>query len=95
MPAVDYFESRGLPFVVACNHFDGGATHDLEEVRMALDVPAEIPIFMTDAREPRMVRDALLELLEFVLVKMDGEGSQASPADQQSYAMTSPNGQHG
>jgi signal recognition particle receptor subunit beta len=69
--AVDYFESRGLPFVVACNHFDGAALHDLEEVRMALDVPTDVPIFMTDAREPRKARDALLEILEHVLTKID------------------------
>lgn len=73
--AVDYFESRGLPFVVACNHFDGGVIHDLEEVRMALDVPAEIPIFMTDAREPRRVQEALLVLLEHVLEKIEAEES--------------------
>ena len=69
--AVDFFESRGLPFVVACNHFDGGTLHDLEEIRSALDVPADIPIFMTDAREPRKVRDALLELLEHILTKIE------------------------
>lgn len=68
--AVDYFESRGLPFVVACNHFDGGAVHDLNEVRAALDVPAGVPIFMTDAREPKRARDAVLELLEYVLAQM-------------------------
>lgn len=75
--AVDYFESRGLPFVVACNHFDGGVAHDLEEVRMALDVPADIPIFMTDAREPMKVRDALLEILEHVLMKIEPEEEAA------------------
>ena len=77
--AVDYFESRGLPFVVACNHFDGGVRHDLDEVRMALDVPADVPIFMTDAREPGMVKDALLEILEHVLVKMDPPDAPPPP----------------
>lgn len=68
--AVDYYESRGLPFVVACNHFDGGIAHDLNEVRMALDVPLDVPIFRTDARQPGMVKEALLELLDHVLVKI-------------------------
>ena len=27
-PAVDYFEQRGLPFVVAVNCFDGARRHD-------------------------------------------------------------------
>lgn len=69
-PAVDYFESRNIPFVVACNHFEGGPVHDLEEVRAALDLPSDIPIFMTDAREPRRAREALLELLEHVLTTL-------------------------
>ncbi len=81
--AVDYFESRGLPFVVACNHFDGGIVHDMEEVRIALDVPADVPIFMTDARDPPKVRDTLLELLEHVLAKIEPsdltETAQAPP----------------
>lgn len=66
-PAIDYFEARSIPFVIACNHFDGSTHHDLSEIRLALDLAPEIPIFMTDAREPHQARDALLELLEFVL----------------------------
>lgn len=71
--AVDYFESRGMPFVVACNQFEGSPVHDLEEVRMALDVPPNVPIFMTDARDHRQVQNALLHLLEYVLVEMEKE----------------------
>ena len=78
--AVDYFESRGLPFVVACNQFEGSPVHDLEEVRMALDVPAHIPIFQTDARKPGVVKDALLVLLEHVLVKLEAEEAAAGGA---------------
>ena len=35
-PAVDYFEGRGIPFVVCVNCFDGVAKHQLEDVREAL-----------------------------------------------------------
>ena len=38
-PAVDYFESRGIPFVVGVNCFDGVAKHRLEDVREALADP--------------------------------------------------------
>lgn len=76
--AVDYFESRGIPFVVACNHFDGSQLHDVEEIRDALDVPADVPIFMTDARQPKRVQGALLELLEYVLVRLEGARSPAA-----------------
>ncbi len=78
--AVDYFESRGMPFVVACNQFEGSPVHDLEEVRMALDVPAEVPIFMTDARDQRQVQDALLQLLEYVLAEMEKQEAAAAAA---------------
>ena len=42
-PAIDYFESRGIPFVVAVNCFDGVAKHHLEDVREALQVPGPHP----------------------------------------------------
>src|ERR1700761_5479811 len=34
--AIDYFENRGLPFVVAHNLFDGMRTHEADAVREAL-----------------------------------------------------------
>ncbi len=49
-PAVDYFESRGIPFVVAVNCFDGVARHELDDVREALAVPEHVPVLYTDAR---------------------------------------------
>jgi len=69
--ALDYFESRNMPIAVACNHFEGSTMHDLEEVRAALDLRADVPVFFTDAREPRRVRDALLLLLEHVLSRIE------------------------
>ena len=38
--AVDYFEARQIPFVLAVNCFDGVAKHDLDAVREALAVRA-------------------------------------------------------
>src|ERR1700690_2399986 len=37
-PSVDYFEKRGLTFVVAVNCFDGAHRYDPAEVRAALDL---------------------------------------------------------
>ena len=48
--AVDYFEARQIPFVLAVNCFDGVAKHDLDAVREALAVRPEVPVFYTDAR---------------------------------------------
>src|SRR3954469_24776898 len=36
-PALDFFENRGLPFVVAVNQFTGQVPHNLDDVRIALD----------------------------------------------------------
>ncbi|HUF83648.1 MAG TPA: ATP/GTP-binding protein [Acidimicrobiia bacterium] len=66
-PAVDYFESLGLPFVVAVNLFGGVSTHTPSEVRTALSVPASVPIVLCDARNREHVKDTLALLVEGAL----------------------------
>nr|WP_229820847.1 ATP/GTP-binding protein [Streptomyces ruber] len=61
-PALDYFESCGLPYVVAVNHFDGSELFDAEDVREALSVPAQIPVMVMDARNRISVVETLLAL---------------------------------
>jgi uncharacterized protein len=62
-PAVDYFESRRLPFVVGVNRFEGVPEHDLAEIRDALGVAVEVPIVHVDARRRESSKYALLTLL--------------------------------
>jgi signal recognition particle receptor subunit beta len=50
-PAVDYFERRGLPFVVGVNCFDNAYRYGTEEVREALDVDPSVPVLLCDARD--------------------------------------------
>lgn len=69
-PAVDYFERTGLPFVVAVNAFDGRLERDLDTVRWALAVHADIPVVAFDARQRQSVRDTLLVLLELALSRV-------------------------
>ncbi|MGY1497599.1 GTP-binding protein [Streptomyces sp. QTS52] len=66
-PALDYFESCGLPYVVAVNHFDGSAEFDPEDVREALTVPAHIPVMIMDARRRLPVIETLLALVGHAL----------------------------
>lgn len=66
-PALDYFEERKMPFIVAVNMFDGGLYHDLESVRDALDVDPETPMIATDARNGQFVKETLIALLERVI----------------------------
>jgi signal recognition particle receptor subunit beta len=68
-PAVDYFEHRSVPFVVAVNCFNGAVLHSLESVREALAISQEVPMFHTDARQRPATRDALLTLVQHALVR--------------------------
>lgn len=61
--AVDYFESRKLPFVVGVNCFDGVARHDLNSIRQALAVPDDVPLLYTDARSRAATKEALIALV--------------------------------
>jgi hypothetical protein len=66
-PPIDYFESRGMPFVVAINCFDGWIAHEPDLVREALALPDAVPVLLVDARDRLSVRDTLLALTEHVL----------------------------
>ncbi|MEU0658891.1 ATP-binding protein [Streptomyces noursei] len=62
-PALDYFESCGLPYVVAVNHFEGTELFEPEDVREALTVPKDVPIVIMDARSRITVVESLLALV--------------------------------
>ncbi|MEU8981039.1 ATP/GTP-binding protein [Streptomyces sp. NPDC048309] len=66
-PALDYFESCGLPYVVAVNHFDGSERFEPEDVREALTVPTHIPVMIMDARRRISVVETLLALVGHAL----------------------------
>ncbi|MFI1333576.1 GTP-binding protein [Streptomyces sp. NPDC020845] len=66
-PALDYFESCGLPYVIAVNHFQGTPVYEPEDVRDALSVPAKVPVVIMDARNRISVVDALLALVRFAV----------------------------
>lgn len=65
--AVDFFEQRGLAFIVAINEFDGAYRYDPEEVRAALDLAPEIPIVTCDARISSSGVQTLLALVRYLL----------------------------
>src|ERR1700691_5723735 len=49
-PAVDYFERREIPFIIALHVFEGSRLCSAEDVRVALDLDPSLPIVMCDAR---------------------------------------------
>ena len=66
-PALDYFESCGLPYVVAVNHFDDSERFEPQDVREALTVPKHIPAMIMDARRRISVIETLLALVGHAL----------------------------
>jgi signal recognition particle receptor subunit beta len=68
-PAVDYFEDRRLPFVVAANAFPGTEVFPDGPVREALALPGDCPLVRMDARDPRSCLDALVALVEHALAR--------------------------
>ena len=67
--AVDYFESAGIPFVVAINAFFGRIHHSLDDVREALAISADVPMMITDARDRAATKATLLELVQHALTR--------------------------
>ncbi|MET7337397.1 ATP/GTP-binding protein [Nonomuraea sp. NPDC005650] len=66
-PAVDYFEQRGVPFVVAVNCFDGARRHDPAKVRRALALNESIPIVLCDVRDRASVKEVLTTLVKYAV----------------------------
>ena len=58
--AIDYFESRGLPFVVAINQFSNSRQHHPEEVREALAIDPRVPVITCDARQRDSAKQTLI-----------------------------------
>ncbi|GAA2818406.1 ATP/GTP-binding protein [Kitasatospora sp. CM 4170] len=65
--SIDFFESRGIPFVVAINCFHGQNTRTLDEIRAALDLDPQVPMLLGDVRERAFGRDLLLALVDHLM----------------------------
>ena len=66
-PAVDYFESAGLPFIVAVNGFNGDFPHAVIDVQEALSVSPHVPMIQCDARDRKSTKSALIALVEHAM----------------------------
>ena len=67
--AIDYFENRRLPFVVAANRFPGTHAFTDAAVREALVLAPDCPLVRMDARDPRSSLDTLVVLVEHALAR--------------------------
>ncbi|MCZ0972652.1 ATP/GTP-binding protein [Streptomyces albulus] len=66
-PAIDYFERRALPFVVAVNCFDGADRYPVDAVKDALDLDPAVPVVLCDARAQDSARDVLVAVVEHAM----------------------------
>ncbi|MFI7405112.1 GTP-binding protein [Streptomyces sp. NPDC049541] len=62
--AIDFFERRGIPFVVGVNGFYGDHPYPPEEIREALALPDHVQVLLCDARERESSRDVLIALID-------------------------------
>ncbi|OKI01317.1 ATP-binding protein [Streptomyces sp. CB02923] len=65
--AVDFFERRGIAFVVAVNEFDGAYHYKPDEVRSAIDLPSGTPVVLCDARQCSSSTHVLVSLVQHLL----------------------------
>ena len=67
---IDFFESRGLPFVVAVNRFPGGVRHALADVRDALMLRPDVEVITCDARSQASATSTLITATEHALSQL-------------------------
>ncbi|MFI6554389.1 GTP-binding protein [Streptomyces griseus] len=63
--AVDYFERRRIPFVVAVNRFPGAPDHTERDVARALDLDPGTPVVPCDARDRASGKEVLIRTVEY------------------------------
>jgi signal recognition particle receptor subunit beta len=66
-PAVDYFETAGLPFIIAINGFNGEFPHTVRDVQDALSVSPSTPVVQCDARGRQSTKETLISLVEHAM----------------------------
>ncbi|MFF7738308.1 ATP/GTP-binding protein [Streptomyces sp. NPDC007984] len=78
--AIDFFEHRGIPFVVAVNGFHGDHPYPVAAVRESLAVPEEVPVLLCDARDRGSCRDVLIALIDLLIGTSRAEAREQAPA---------------
>ncbi|MET9087309.1 ATP/GTP-binding protein [Streptomyces sp. NPDC004237] len=65
--AVDYFERRSIPFVIGVNCFENAARYPVDDVRQALDLDADVPVVLCDARDRESVKEVLVGVVQHAM----------------------------
>ncbi|MFB7776255.1 GTP-binding protein [Streptomyces bauhiniae] len=75
--AVEYYERRSQPFIVAVNNFDGAHRYTEQEIRGAIRLHEHVPLVSCDARLRASAKQVLI-----ALVRHAREQSLATPIPQ-------------
>ncbi|GAA0913186.1 GTP-binding protein [Virgisporangium aurantiacum] len=68
--AIDFFENRELPYLVAVNTFEDAPRYDTDEVREALAIPDNVPLVFCDARLRESVRHVLVVVVQQAIAQL-------------------------
>jgi signal recognition particle receptor subunit beta len=74
--SIDFFERRGVPFVVGVNRFDGVLEHTEQEIRTALDLDPHVPTVLCDVRQRSSCREVLLALIDHLAAQPAAAGAR-------------------
>jgi uncharacterized protein len=65
--AIDFFDDRGLPYVVAVNRFAGSRPFHVDDVRQATAVRPHVPVMNCDVRQRASAKEVLVTVAEHAL----------------------------
>ncbi|MGV9349293.1 GTP-binding protein [Streptomyces spiralis] len=70
-PVLDLVERFGLAYAIGVNTFAGATAYPLEEVREALNLPANAPVVDCDVRNQASSAKALITLVQHLMSQLD------------------------
>lgn len=79
--AIDFFERRKIPFIVAVNCFEGSEEYTEDEIRGALAISPGVPIVFIDARQRDQSKLAMIRLVRYAMSRLP-EPAELAPSGQ-------------
>jgi len=68
--AIDFFERRDVPFLVAVNMFYGERLYSEQEIRAALKLNPAVPVVWCDARDRSSAKQTLIGLVQHAMARL-------------------------
>ncbi|MGW0770809.1 GTP-binding protein [Streptomyces sp. NPDC002676] len=81
--AVEFYEQRGQPFIVAVNEFDGAHRYTEQQIRDAIQLSEHVPLISCDARLRASTRQVLITLVRHARERALAHASSAPTRESQ------------